>query len=256
VADGLRSTSYGVYMDFGTCIHEAIELYKTRKDPLTLEQTKEHFKKQFKELFEKNFKNYREKDQQKFTADDFIPAGIRILEHLERCKELWDAEVVYNEKELLLPIERTDHIKMNFKGFIDMVIKTKDKRGKPILYVIDFKTCSWGWTGEKRADAEMHYQLFLYKHFLSKEFNIDPKQIRTAFVLLKRSPSKNSDAVEFFPISAGPVSVQRALDNLNSDITDMDTRLRENTIIKNRKLCQNEYGDRCPYFGTEHCTGE
>lgn len=252
VVDGLRSVNYGVYMDFGTCIHNTIELYKTRQDAITLQTAKEYFELSFTELFEKNFKNYREKDQ-KFLAKDFIPAGKRILEDLEKCDELWQAEVIYNEHELILPIDRTDGITVNFKGFIDMVIKTKDKKGKTILYVIDFKTCSWGWTGEKRADAEMHYQLFLYKHFLCKKFNLEPKSVRTAFVLLKRSPSKNSVAVEFFPISAGPVSVQRALDQINSDLTDMDTRLKESSIIKNRKLCQNEWGDTCPYYKTEHC---
>lgn len=254
VVDGLRSNNFGIYMDFGTAVHEAIELYKTRKNPLTLGLAQEHFEKKFKELLHTNSAKYREKERE-LNPDDFISAGKKILEHLERCKELWDAEVVYNEYPLLLPLERSDGIQLNFKGFIDMVIKTVDARGKPILYIVDFKTCSWGWDGEKRQDRELHYQLFLYKHFLCKKFNLEPKQVRTAFVLLKRRPSKGSDAVEFFPISAGPVSVQRALDAINSDITDMHVRLENNTIQKNRKMCKNEFGDVCPYFNTDKCPG-
>lgn len=242
-------------MDFGTAVHEAIEKYKTRKDALSLDGAKQHFEKLFRELFTNNLQKYREKERE-VNVEEFIVAGKRILDHLEKCDELWKAEVVYNEHELILPIERSDGLKVNFKGYIDMVIKTVDGRGKTILYIVDFKTCSWGWDGDKRQDRELQYQLFLYKHFLCKKFNLDPKQVRTAFCLLKRRPSKNTDAVEFFPVSAGPVSVQRALDAINSDLTDMDTRLKENTIQKNRNICKNDFGDVCPYFNTSHCPGE
>lgn len=255
VVDGHRSVNYGVYMDFGTCVHNAIEKYKTRKDALTLDATKELFESKFRELFGKNKDKYRAKEKD-LDVEDFIVAGKRILDHLDRCDELRESEVVYNEHLLQLPIERSDSIQMNFKGYIDMVIKTKDKRGKTILYVVDFKTCSWGWDGKKRQDAELHHQLFLYKHFLCKKFDLDPKMVRAAFCLLKRRPAKDVDAVEFFPVSAGPVSVQKTLDAMNSDITDMESRLREGTLKKNRKACVNDFGDTCPYYKTDLCPGE
>ena len=253
--DKIGKKAYGVYMDFGTCVHGAIELHKTRKNPISLDDAKAYFAESFTKMFEENVKHYREHER-KLKPADFVKAGHKILDHLQNCEELASAEVVYNEHELLLPIDRSDGVVINFKGFIDMVIKTKDKLGKTILYVVDFKTCSWGWDGEKRQDRDLHSQLFLYKHFLCKKFNLEPKNVRTAFILLKRRPSKDTNAVEFFPISAGPISVQRALDTLNSDMTDMKQRLETNTLQKNRKQCTNEYGDVCPYFNTEHCKGE
>lgn len=255
VVDAKKSVNYGIYMDFGSCIHKAVEKYKTRKDALTKEQASVYFEQEYRKLHAENLDKYREKDR-KLKVDDFVASGIKILDHLERCKELWDAEVVYNEHELILPIDRSDGTQMNFKGYIDMVIKTKDKKGKDILYVIDFKTCSWGWDFKKKTDRELQYQLFLYKHFLSKKFNLDPKCVKTAFILLKRTPSKTADAIEFFPVNAGPAAVQQALDELNSDITDMKVRLESDTLIKNRKICKNDFGDVCPYFNTEHCQGE
>lgn len=247
--------AFGVYMDFGTCIHGAIEKHKTRKDPVSLSEAKVIFEKDFSLMFETNKQYYRDRES-KLNITDFIKAGHKILDHLDSCDELRESEVIYNEHELLLPIDRSDGIQINFKGFIDMVIKSKDAKGKTVLYVIDFKTCSWGWDGEKRRDGDLHAQLFLYKHFLCKKFNLDPKQVKTAFILLKRRPSKETCAVEFFPISAGPISVQRAINNLNSDMTDMDQRLQTNTLQKNREKCTNEYGDVCPYFKTDHCPGE
>ncbi len=250
--DKLGVKGSGVYMDFGTAVHHAIEHHRTRKDPIDLAAAKLLFETKFKELFEANKEKYRERERT-VNVVDFINAGNKILDHLQNCQELTEAQVLFNEHPLLLPIDRTDGLQINFKGFIDMVVKTKDKRGKTILYVIDFKTCSWGWDGEKRNDRDLHAQLFLYKHFLAKEFDLDPSEVRTAFVLLKRRPAKGVNAVEFFPISAGPVSVQRALDALNSDLTDMKHRLETNTLIKDRNKCTNEFGDVCQFKGTSSC---
>jgi hypothetical protein len=221
---------------------------------LSIADTIIFFEKMFRELFEKNKDKYREKER---TAgpEIFVSAGKRILEEFDSCEELRNAEVMFNEHEIRIPIGRTDNIKIDFKGFIDFVIKTKDVRGNTILYVIDFKTCSFGWTIDKRRDRNLHAQLFLYKHFLCKKFNLDPKNVRVAFVLLKRTPPKGSPAIEFFPVSAGPVSVQRALDDINADITDMDKRLNEGTIRHNKDMCVSKYGDKCPYNGSELCEG-
>jgi hypothetical protein len=133
---------------------------------------------------------------------------------------------------------------------------TKDGRGKPVIYVCDFKTCGWGWTSEQQKDPELHDQLFLYKHFLCKKFNIDYKQVRCAFVLMKRSPSKNSSTIDFIPVSAGPISTQRSIDEFNRDISEMVDRFKNGKLVKNRSACINQWGDKCPFMNTEHCTNE
>lgn len=255
VVDKHRAEVYGVHMDFGTCVHGAIEKYRTRKDAIPLQAACELFENSFREVFAKNKTKYKEKDQE-VDLEQMVQSGIRILQHLDSCDELRQAEVLHNEHKLFLPIDRSDHLQVKFKGYIDMVVRSKDKRGNTIIYILDFKTCSWGWSGEKRRDNELAAQLFLYKHFFCKKFNLDPKDVRTAFVLLKKRPPANVSPVEFFPVSAGPVAVQRALDSLSSDLTDMDTRLREGTILKNRNVCKNEYGEICPYFNTERCPGD
>lgn len=254
VCDNLRSNNYSIHMDFGTSIHGAIEHYRTRNDPISIEDATDWFEISMRQLFEQNFSNYRKREQETVDIEWFVNAGKRIIKDLNSCIELRDAQVVYNEHKLQLPIDRTDGLEINFKGFIDMVIKSKDGRGNPVLYIVDFKSCSWGWDGDKRRDRDMHAQLFLYKHFLSKKFNIDPKQIRCAFVLLKKRPPKDTCAVEFFPVSAGPVSVQRALDDINSDITEMKERYDSNTFKKNRDACTSAFGDVCPYLNTDKCT--
>ena len=147
-----------------------------------------------------------------------------------------------------------DGLDIKFKGFIDVLIKGVDKRGKSIIWVCDYKTCRWGWDRAKREDPWRLNQLFLYKFYLCKKFKMDPKQVRTAFILLKKSPSKNAtSSIEFFPVSAGPVSVQRALDTEFSIINEMNERAKTNDFKKNRSKCE-EWGRKCPFLNTDLCT--
>jgi hypothetical protein len=233
-------------------VHEALEKHVTRNEPVTIDEATAHFKLRFRELTEENGPKY----PTPLKINDYVgllASGENIIKRLDECDELKTAEVVHNEYPIWGEIDREDGIDIKFKGFIDLVIKTKDKRDNTILYVIDFKTCSWGWDRATREDRWKHYQIFLYKHFLCKKFNIDPKLVRTAFVLLKKRPPKNEPPVEFFAVSAGPVSVQRALDTLNSTITEMVEKSKDNSFEKNRSKCVDRYGNRCPFYQTPHC---
>lgn len=247
--DGNRSQIYSIHFDFGTAIHEALEKHLTRTDPLTVEGAIAVFRSRFENLVEK----HREKYNKPPDVSGLLAAGENIVRRLNECQELAEAEVVHNEYPLFEPIHRDDGADIKFKGYIDLVIKTKDKRGKPILYVCDFKTCSWGWDRETREDRWKQYQLFLYKYFLCKKFDIDPKQVRTAFVLLKKRPPRGECPIEFFPVSAGPISVQRALDQLGSTITEMVERERAGTLEKDRSFCTNKFGETCPFYKTPLC---
>jgi hypothetical protein len=225
----------------------------TRKEPVTLDEAVLIFKMKMSDLYKENGTKY-EKPISAKEVQDLITAGERILTNLDKCGELKNAEVVHNEYPLFEDIHREDGLSIKFKGFIDLVIKTKAKNGDTVLYVCDFKTCSWGWDTDTRSDRWKHYQIFLYKYFLCKKFDLDPKYVRTAFVLLKKRPPKGTEPVEFFPVSAGPVSVQRAIDMLNTNLTEMKSRIETGEFVKERSSCQDKYGNTCPFYKTDHCT--
>lgn len=250
--DNRKSPEFSVHFDFGTSIHASLEPYYRRKEPITLEDAVKVFTRKFKWLVKKHRTLYKDKLQDA-DIESFLVSGENIIRKFKETPELDGAEIVHNEYPLYEPIGRDDGVSINFKGYVDIVLRTTDKRGKPVIYVCDFKTCSWGWDGETRQDRWKHFQLFLYKHFLCKKFDIDPKQVRVAFILLKRRPPGGSHPVEFFPVSAGPVSVQRALDALNESITEMHERGKDNSFVKNRDSCINKYGRRCPFMGTDLC---
>jgi hypothetical protein len=245
-----RSKDFSVDLDYGTAVHASLESYLRRKDPVPVEAAIEIFNETFSKLYAENGPKYAKPLSAKDHAM-LVASGPAILKYIKDCPDLQGLEPVHNEYPLFEDIAR-DGEPMKFKGFIDIVFKGKDKRGKDILWICDFKTCSWGWDREKRSDVWRHYQLFLYKYFLCKKFNIDPKNVRVAFILCKKRPSKGADPVEWFAVSAGPVSVQRALDVLNDNITEMIEREKDNSFKKNRTKCE-EWGRKCPYLDGEFC---
>jgi hypothetical protein len=253
--EGHHHEEYSIHFDFGTAMHEALEAHYRREAPVSPDEARRLFEIKFVALFDKHFDKYNKRPGPNDLGEMTL-SGRGILQAFNETPELQGLEVVHNEFKLFEAIARDDGSDIKFKGYIDLILKGKDKRGKPVLWVCDFKTCSWGWNRDTREDQWKHFQVFLYKHFVCKRFNIDPKSVRCAFILLKKRPSKGAHPIEFFPVSAGPVSVQRALDVLNSSITEMVEREREGSFPKDRRYCVNKYGQTCQFFHTPLCPDE
>lgn len=187
-----------------------------------------------------------------YDLREFVEAGKRILDCVDHVPEISSSTVVWNEFKLEERIGRTDGLDVTFKGFVDIVVKVQPKRGKPLLFICDFKTCSWGWPREKREDPAILAQLYLYKHFICKRFALDPKHVRTAFVLLKKRPSRPDQAIEWAPVGSGPQPMREAIDALQADIT----RMSSGEYSHDRSKCVVRFGKTesvCPYYRTEHC---
>ena len=93
---------------------------------------------------------------------------------------------------LYVPIKEYTNGDYNFKGYIDLVLKTKD--GK--YHIIDWKSCSWGWDARRKADIMTTYQLTLYKHYFAIKHNIKPENI----IISSLNPVKlKTPSVEEFP---------------------------------------------------------
>ncbi len=245
----------GIYLDFGKAIHRTIELACPNKKKKPITYPARHFTKVFNLFYRQHVSVYKDKDKE-LSKDDLIASGIKILEDFLNHETLAKSDILSNELEIFETISRTDGIEIRFKGYIDFVILTKDGRGKPVIYICDFKTRSWGMTLEDKTDPELLDQLYLYKYFLCKKFNIDPKTVRCAFIVLKRKPGKKN-AVDFIPISAGPVVVQRSIDYFNKEITAIAEKFKSNNFCKNRDSCvDRRYKSKCIFLDTEHCKND
>ncbi len=154
-------------------------------------------------------------------------------------KYFGDFEVVSIEEEIYENMSLVEFAKTNFKGFIDLVIKTED--GK--YHVIDWKTCSWGWNMKKRSDPLVTYQLTYYKTFFSQKHNIPLSDIETHFALLKRTAKK--DQVEIFRVTSGERKINNSLKLLQKTVKSINNGVS----FKNRLSCKY-----CSFYKTPHCT--
>ena len=159
------------YTCFGIAIHETCE--KSLLKEITEDQHDEYFENKFKQEIS-IIKSQTEINE--VLVLDMVAQGKAILSELyESIKTyLGEYEVVSTEEPLFERIQKLD-FEYDFKGFIDLIIKTPD--GK--YHIIDWKSCSWGWSQEKKTDPMVTYQLTYYKHFYAQKFNIDPKMIET-----------------------------------------------------------------------------
>lgn len=219
------------YTIFGTSIHKTCE--KSLLKEIKEEECGDYFEANFKSAIEEA------KVQTSFNQDlvqDMVVQGKAIFEDLfQSIKEyLGEYEVVSSEEELM-QLYSDDY---NFKGFIDLVVKTTD--GK--YHVIDFKTCSWGWDIEKKTSPMTTYQLTYYKEFYAQKHNLPLEQIETHFCLLKRTAKKNR--VEFFKVSSG----KKKIENANLLLTKAISSIKNKKYIKNRLSCQG-----CEFYKTEYC---
>jgi len=155
-------------------------------------------------------------------------------------KEFGDYKVLQVEERL----KELTKYPQKFKGFIDIVIAD----GDGVVWIIDFKTCRNHFFFKKYKDKYKDYQLTLYKHFWAIKHNVDPKDIKTAFVTIARDPSVKKP-VEVIPITSGKKKIANALKWMNGILSSIQREM----FVKNRMTCRSMYGKECPFLNTEHC---
>ena len=244
--DKIDTSEPSPYLDFGTAVHEGCESLLERKtvdqEKILKEVTDAWEKHGFgePEWYEKMPKWYKHAPVEEW-CDWASNMWKEVPQFLDETFPGW--EFVAAEEMLYEPIENKD---LNFKGYIDGIIKTPKKKGDGYNYwIIDWKTSqAYGWRRSKKQDILMTAQLILYKHFWSKKHSVDLKDIRCGFILLKRG-GKPGRVCELVTVSVGPKSLEKAIKIMNNMIYSV----RKNMFLKNRESCTY-----CQFKETEFCT--
>lgn len=232
--DKVPKSNGSEYTSFGTALHEAAEM-KVQDDSVDeikifLDKFESEIlllKEQKPSLDEKLLNEMRE--QGKKLAPMIIPS---LKQHFGEFK------LMAAEEDILEAIKEVPELNYNFKGFIDLIIKTPDEK----IHILDWKSCAWGWDQKKKSDPMVTYQLTFYKHFYSQKHAVDPKNIETYFALLKRTAKK--DNVEIFRVTSGAKKTQNAFNMLKKALYNIDKK----NFPKNRMSCTY-----CEFKKTEHC---
>jgi len=229
--DGLGKYTGSEYTAFGVALHEACEKKLLNNSEDEVKIFTESFEDEIKKLTsqktpdEKLITEMRE--QGKTLAKLVLPAVL---------KQFGNFTVLAAEEDIYLKI--ADFADWNFKGFIDLIIKTED--GK--IHILDWKSCAWGWDAKKKSDAITTYQLTLYKHFYCLKHNIETSMVETHFALLKRTAKE--DNVEIFRVTSGDKKTENALNLMKKALYSID----KSFFPKNRLSCKN-----CEFNNTKEC---
>lgn len=233
--------SGGIHTAFGKAIHDAVEQYITTKNMPSVKSVIKEFHKMVEELDEG--RNKAEAMAKKATFDGYVEHMLKgIPDWLDEQFPGWT--IVDAEHYLFESIKNQPNV--NFKGYIDAVLKVPKKRGRGFDYwIIDWKTAGWGWKSDQKRDFQKQLQLVLYKHYFCEKMGLDLKDVKCGFALIKRTPSNKDEALELVPVSVGPKAIDKGLKRLNMMLNSM----RSGLTTKNRWKCR----PFCPYLNTEHC---
>jgi len=236
--DNIKEFLGNEHTAFGTAIHEVCEKSVLGEIDRSFNALNSCFNIKFleeiKSLTEKNV------ELNKKLIKDMRTQACTLLPYIiPSLKEYFNEYEVFSAEEELYEVIKNSE-KM-YKGYIDLVLKTKD--GK--YHIIDWKTCSWGWGSKKKSDRMVTYQLTLYKHFFAEKHGIDPKNIETHFALLKRTAKSNN--AEIFRVTSGPKKTENVLNLLDKAVYNINN----NNHIKNRLSCTSGFG--CEFYKTQHC---
>lgn len=232
--DKVRIESYSPHAAFGSAVHKACEHYlknRVMDDTVALAQLRKSW------LTESA--SYAENMRDIKPWEDTVVAIVKeIPEFLEAQFPGW--KFVAAEKQIYEPIAETGVI---FKGFIDGIISVPGPRGKELTWILDAKTCGWGWAREKKSDFTTQLQLRLYKQFWSQASGTPMKDLRTAFLLLKRT-AKEGKRCELVPVSVGDKTAEQSMQVARNMISS----LRRGFCVKNKQSCK-----WCEYKETKWC---
>lgn len=252
---GLYLPERSLQMSFGTTIHKVLE---SAFSPVIVHSLQE-LDGIFAAEFDKNMEGLELLPHEVEERERLRGLGPQIIRDSLACPDLQNVVPLKNELRIFEPISRNDGLDIRFKGYVDFIFMKKLTR-KKVIFIADFKTCTWGWTPQKVQDPATWAQLVLYKHYFCKLTGANPRDISTAFILLKKTPREEDSSVQVVRVGAGPKALQQALDYMQSTITAMHSGRYE----KNRKNCIYQWVDRitkeprsatCPFYQSENCPG-
>lgn len=213
-AKNMRVKEDSINTTFGTAIHHVFQTYLTAlyNDSVSAAESMD-LKKMFLEKFTEEAKKVPNLDEQEFT--DFTFDGHDIIDAF--CKSANRIKHFPTEYELVgieIPLEIPIKNNVEFVGFIDIVLKEKNKE---YYRIIDFKTSSNGWNKYQKEDESKYSQLHLYKSVYSKKFNVPLNNIEIEFFIVKRRLFENAtfpqSRIQIFKPSSGPLMIKESINN-------------------------------------------
>lgn len=247
----LRERDDNINTAFGTAIHHAIQtfltsLYKESVNAAESLNMRQLFMDKFNEEIKKIRDAGNEITDEQFTefcydGEDIISTFCKTSNRLKHFPSK-EYELVGIE----LPLEISLKNNVDFIGFIDVVLKEKNKE---FYRIIDIKTSSNGWNKYMKEDESKYAQLHLYKSVYSKKFNVPLNAIDVEFFIVKRKlyeeASFPQSRIQVFKPDHGPSAIK---ESINTFIEFLDHGFKSDGSYN-----EDNHYPRIPGNGKKNC---
>jgi len=260
--EGYKQFTSSIHTIFGSALHKAIQHYLSvfyeqsgaaadREDIIQI--FKEALQNEYKEQYNKNNKQHFSNSTE---LSEFYEDGVNILEYFKKKRSSYFSKKGWVLVGCEVPLTLNPHYLLSnviYQGYLDIVLYHEPTNE---FLIIDFKTSTRGWYDNDKKDENKQFQLILYKHFFSHQFNVPIDKIKINFFILKRKLPEKSDfptsRIQEFQPASGKIKTNKAVEVLNNFI---ETAFDENGYKKTEhKPVLNKNCKWCPFYKKSLCS--
>lgn len=270
--DRIKAFTSSIHTVFGTAIHEAMQKYL---DVMYSNSGAEADRLELVDIFQEGFmaeykKQYTANNKQHFSSADemreFFEDGVEILSWFKKKKAKYFSKRGWYLVGCEVPIVIQPNKMYNnvlYNGFLDIVMYHEPTN---TFKIIDIKTSTRGWGEKEKKDENKQFQLILYKHFFSEQYNIPVDSIEIEFFIVKRkvmawddekilSPHQAYRIQTFVPPS-GKIKISKAKNALDNFIKKCFTTSGEVREEEHPKVVSKWNCSYCPFKEDKQNCGE
>ena len=226
--DGHKISEQSIHMTFGTALHEVLQHYLdvmygksgAEADRINIE---EYWEDTLRSCYAEDYK--RNKNQHFSSPEElreFFDDGLAILQYFKKKKGGYFSKKGWWLVGCEIPIVIAPNLRINrvkYMGYLDVVLYHEPSN---TFKIIDIKTSTKGWNKYTKKDESKQFQLILYKHFFSKQYNIPIENIDIEFFIVRRKVYLEGDypqkRIQTHVPASGKVKINKATNNLNEFI--------------------------------------
>lgn len=253
-----------IHTAFGTAFHETLqnflEYYLSGRVEEALQINAQNYLKE--RMFEVYKSEVEKNSNEHFSNTDeliqFFMDGCNILTHVLSNIEDYFSKDTYELLGIEVPLflnAKESHDKVNMLAFLDLVLydKVADK-----IKIIDIKTSTGGWGKWALEDEVKLSQVYLYKYFFSKRYDVPFDKLDLEFFIVLRQPNYGKERVQLVVPNQDDSKIFEAIENFNNFLeysfnSDGTYKLNQRYYAlsgnenKNCRFCQfSERLDLCP----------
>jgi len=260
--EGHKQFTSTIHTVFGTALHEVIQHYLTvmyeqsgtEADKIN---TSDFFEDKLREEYKKQ---YIANNKQHFSSPDqlreFYDDGIEIIRDFAKNKSKHFSKRGWYLVGVEIPIVLNPHPKFPkvvYQGFIDAVLYHEPTN---TIYIIDFKTSTWGWTDKDKKNENKQYQILLYKKYFADHFNFPLENIEAEFFIVKRKLRESEDFVikriQKYKPASGKIKVKKAEDSMMKFIEEVFDQNGYKQVEHQPTI--NDNCKWCPFYKVHLCS--